>query len=156
MPTRAASGGPAKRLTFNSDIVEEALLCWGPNNRVVTWTPDSRSIVFLSRREAWNTWISKLYSVGVTGGLPQPLPLDRGGFLSYGPDGQIAYTRIFRDFRTWKRYDGGLAQDIDSYDFQTRQLKHVTDWVGAETSPMWFGKTIYFLADHDSHRRRNI
>ena len=95
--------------------------------------------------------------VPVTGGLPQPLPLDRGGFLSYSPDGRrIAYTRIFTDFRTWKRYDGGLAQNIDIYDFQTRQLKHVTDWVGTETAPMWSGNTIYFLADHDASRRRNI
>src|ERR1700753_2912111 len=124
---------------------------------VLTWTPDSANIVFLSRHDAWNAWISRLYSVPVTGGLPQLLPLDRGGFMSSTPDGkQIAYNRIFRDFRTWRRYDGGLAQDIDIYDFQTRQLKHVTDWVGTETSPMWFGKTIYFLADHDSSRRRNI
>ena len=37
----------------------------------------------------------------LTGGLPQPMALDRGGFLSYSPDGkQIAYNRIFRDFRT--------------------------------------------------------
>jgi tricorn protease len=152
-----AAGGTAKRLTFTSDINDDAPLRWGPNNMVVTWTPDSNNIVFLSRREAWNTWIAKLFSVPVTGGLPQTLPLDRGGFMSYGPDGkQIAFTRIFRDFRTWKRYDGGLAQDIDIYDFQTKQLKHVTDWPGTETSPMWFGKTIYFLADHDPSRRRNI
>jgi tricorn protease len=152
-----AGGGAAKRLTFDSDIADEAPVRWGPNNMVVTWTPDSRSIVFLSRREAWNPWISRLFSVPLTGGLPQPLPLDRGGFLSYAPDGnRIAYTRIFRDFRTWKRYDGGLAQDIDIYDLRTRQLEHVTDWTGTETSPMWFGNTIYFLADHDSSRRRNI
>ena len=152
-----AGGGAVRRLTFNSDIVDESPVRWGPNNMVVTWTPDSANIVFLSRREAWNTWIAKLYTVPLAGGLPQPMPLDRGGFLSYGPDGhQIAYTRIFRDFRTWKRYDGGLAQDIDIYDLQTRKLKHVTDWQGTETSPMWLGNTIYFLADHDAARRRNI
>ncbi|MBV8398464.1 MAG: PD40 domain-containing protein, partial [Acetobacteraceae bacterium] len=152
-----STGGPAKRLTFNSDVVDESPLRWGPNNMVVTWTPDSANIVFLSRREAWNAWFGRLFAVPLTGGLPQALPLDRGGFLSYSPDGkQIAYNRIFRDFRTWKRYDGGLAQDIDIYDFQTHQLKHVTDWSGTETSPMWLGKTVYFLADHDSSRRRNI
>jgi tricorn protease len=152
-----AAGGAVKRLTFQSDVTDEPPLRWGPNNMVVTWTPDSGNVVFLSRREAWNSWFGKLFAVPVAGGLPQALPLDRGGFLSYGPDGkQIAYTRIFRDFRTWKRYDGGLAQDIDLYDLQTHELKHVTDWPGTETSPMWFGKTIYFLADHDPSRRRNV
>src|SRR5579863_53602 len=152
-----ATGGPAKRLTFTSDVVDEAPLRWGPNNMVVTWTPDSSNIVFLSRREAWNTWFGRLFTVPLDGGLPQALPLDRGGFMSYAPDGKrIAYTRIFRDFRTWKRYDGGLNQDIDIYDFQTRQLKHVTDWSGTETAPMWFGNTIYFLSDHAADRRRNI
>ncbi|MFZ1906752.1 MAG: PDZ domain-containing protein [Steroidobacteraceae bacterium] len=152
-----AGGGPARRLTFTSDAVPDAPLRLGPNNMVDTWTPDSKSIVFLSRRAAWNAGFPRPFSVPLAGGLPQPLPLDRGGFMSFSPDGkQIAYTRIFRDFRTWKRYDGGLGQDIDIYNFETRELKHVTDWPGTETSPMWYGKTIYFLADHDASRRRNI
>ncbi len=152
-----AGGGEARRLTFTSDIQPEISLRSGPNNMVVTWTPDSRSIVFLSRRMAWNAWINRLFTVPVSGGLPQLMPLDRGGFLSYSPDGkQIAYNRIFRNFRTWKRYRGGLGQDLDIYDFQSRTLQHVTDWPGTETFPMWYGKTIYFLSDHDSHQRENI
>ncbi len=67
-----AAGGPVRRLTFNSDIAAEAPMRWGPNNMVVAWTLDSNNIVFLSRREAWNTWIAKLFSVPVTGGLPPP------------------------------------------------------------------------------------
>jgi tricorn protease len=152
-----AAGGEAKRLTFTSDILPEAPLRGGPNNMVVTWTPDSKSIVFLSRRVAWNSWINRLFTVPVTGGLPQLMPLDRGGFLSYSPDGkQIAYNRIFRNFRTWKRYQGGLGQDIYVYDFDSRKLTHVTDWPGTETFPMWYGKIIYFLSDHDAHQRENI
>ncbi len=152
-----AGGGAAQRLTFTSDVVSDAPLRWGPNNMVITWTPDSQSIIFLSRREAWNPWIARLFSVPVSGGLPQPLPLDRGGFLSYSPDGKrIAYNRIFRNFRTWKRYHGGLAQDIDIYDFDTRKLTHVTDWPGTETFPMWYGRTIYFLSDRDLSQRANI
>ena len=49
-----------------------------------------------------------------------------------------------------------MGQDIDTYDFTTHELKHITDWPGTETQPMWYGKTIYFLADHDAAQRRNI
>src|ERR1700757_756522 len=49
-----AGGGTARRLTFTSDIAPEVSPRSGPNNMVVTWTPDSKSIVFLSRRMAWN------------------------------------------------------------------------------------------------------
>ncbi|MEI9985824.1 MAG: S41 family peptidase [Aliidongia sp.] len=152
-----AAGGEAKRLTFHSDVTPDAPLRWGPDNMVVTWTPDSSGIVFLSRREAWNSWFGKLFTVPVAGGPAEELPLDRGGLLSYSPDGkQIAYNRIFRNFRTWKRYDGGLAQDIEIYDFASKALTRVTDWTGTETAPMWYGKTIYFLSDHDEARRENI
>ncbi len=152
-----AAGGPARRLTYTSDTVENAPLRWGPNNMVIGWTPDSKSVIFLSRRQSWNDWFGKLYAVPLEGGLAQALPLDRGGFLSYSPDGQrIAFNRIFRNFRTWKRYEGGLAQDIDIFDFSTHKITHVTDWPGTETSPMWYRQTIYFLADHDENRRANI
>jgi tricorn protease len=98
-----------------------------------------------------------LFYVPIDGGPSQALPLDRGGLLSYSPDGkQIAYNRIFRNFRTWKRYDGGLAQDIDIYDFASKKLTRLTNWVGTQTAPMWHGQTIYFLADHDARRRANL
>jgi len=152
-----AQGGAARRLTFTSDVLPSAPERWGPDNMVVTWTPDSRSVVFLSRRESWNSWYGSLFEVPVTGGLPTALPLDRGGFLSYAPNGhEIAYNRIMRNFRTWKRYTGGLAQNIDIYDFDSRRLERLTDWPGTETFPMWYGKTIYFLSDHGPERRENI
>jgi tricorn protease len=152
-----AAGGAVRRLTFTSDVVPAAPLRWGPDNMVVTWTPDSKDVVFLSRRNSWNSWYGTLFEVPATGGLPVELPLDRGGFLSYGPNGhEIAYNRIMRNFRTWKRYTGGLAQNIDVYDFDTRKFRHLTDWPGTETFPMWYGKRIYFLSDHGAERRENL
>ncbi|MDE1937908.1 MAG: PD40 domain-containing protein [Alphaproteobacteria bacterium] len=152
-----AGGGAAKRLTFHSDVVDKAPTRWGPDNMVVTWTPDSKNIVFLSRRMAWNSWYGRLFEVPVTGGLPTLLPLDRGGLMTYSPDGKsIAYNRIFRNFRTWKRYDGGLAQDVYTYNFDTKKLDRITDWKGTDTAPMWVGRKIYFLSDRDSNRRENI
>ncbi len=152
-----AAGGAAKRLTFHSDVVDKAPTRWGPDNMVVTWTPDSKNIVFLSRRMAWNSWYGRLFEVPVAGGLSTPLPLDRGGLMTYSPDGKsIAYNRIFRNFRTWKRYNGGLAQDVYTYNFDTKKLDRITDWKGTDTAPMWVGRKIYFLSDRDSNRRENI
>ncbi len=82
------------------------------HNEVVAWTPDSKRIVFLSRRDATNGWIKRQYTVSIDGGLPEPLPMDQGGTASFSADGsKIAYNPIFRNFRTWKRYTGGMAQD---------------------------------------------
>ena len=47
-----AGGGTARRLTFHSDITAEAPTRWGPDNMVVGWTPDSKDIIFLSRRDS--------------------------------------------------------------------------------------------------------
>lgn len=152
-----AAGGNARRLTFHSDVVDKAPTRWGPDNMVVTWTPDSKDILFLSRRASWNSWYGQLFEVPAAGGLPTRLPIDRGGLLSYSPDGRsIAYNRIFRNFRTWKRYDGGLAQDVFTYDFDTKALNRITDWKGTDTAPMWHGRKIYFLSDRDENRRENI
>jgi tricorn protease len=152
-----SAGGPARRLTFESDVYEKTGGRHGPDNMVVTWTPDSKNIVFLSRRDAWNVWLAQPFCVPVTGGLPRKLPLDSGGLLTYGPDGHsIAYNRIFRNFRTWKRYEGGLAQQVFTYDFATKTLERITDWKGTNTSPMWHGRKIYFLSDRDSNWRANI
>ncbi|WP_419727898.1 S41 family peptidase [Lichenicola sp.] len=152
-----AGGGVARRLTFHSDVVAKAPTRWGPDNMVVTWTPDSKNIVFMSRRMDWNPSVHRVFQVPVAGGLPTPLPLDRAGLLTYGPDGHsIAYTRIFRDFRTWKRYDGGRAPDVYTYDFNSKQLVRITDFKGNDTSPMWYGRKIYFLSDRDAARRANI
>jgi tricorn protease len=152
-----ATGGPAQRLTFHSDVVESAPVRWGPDNMVVTWTPDSKNVIFLSRRMAWNSWYGRLFSVSAQGGLAQSLPIDRGGLMTYSPDGNsIAYNRIFRNFRTWKRYNGGLGQDVYTYNFPEKKLQRITTWQGTNTAPMWYGHKIYYLSDHDSRRRENI
>jgi tricorn protease len=152
-----AGGGAAQRLTYHSDVVDKAPTRWGPDNMVVTWTPSSTGIVFLSRRMAWNSWYGRLFEVPLSGGLPTPLPLDSGGLMTYSPDGNsIAYNRIFRNFRTWKRYEGGLAQVLYTYDFAAKNLKTISDWKGTNTAPMWYRRKIYFLSDRDKARRANV
>jgi tricorn protease len=153
-----AAGGPARRLTFHPTVEPGTGGRHAPDNMVVTWTPDSRSVVFLSKRDQWNSWIDEAFTVPVAGGLPSKMPIDNAvGLMTYGPDGHsIAYNRIFRNFRTWKRYNGGLAQQVFTYDLTSRKLSQITTWSGTNTSPMWVGDKIYYLSDQDDHRRANI
>ena len=149
-----AEGGPARRLTYAAlpGIVRGA-----PDNMVVTWTPDSRSVVFLCRKGSWNRWVERPFAVALEGGMPRPLPVDRSGFLSFGPDGRsFAFNRVLRDFDPWKRYEGGQAQAVSIYDPATQRLRTITDWKGTNAQPMWAGNKIYFVSDRDPARRRNI
>ncbi|HUA16087.1 MAG TPA: PDZ domain-containing protein [Verrucomicrobiae bacterium] len=151
-----ADGGQPKQLTFNpgGGPLSERM---GIHNEVITWTPDSKRIVFLSRRDTYNDWFGKLYTVSVDGGLPEALPLDKGGLTSFSADGtKIAYNRIFRNFRMWKRYTGGMAQSIWIYDLKANHIEEMphTDWT--DTFPMWHGDTIYFDSDRGPEHRLNL
>ncbi|NIP41333.1 MAG: protease [candidate division Zixibacteria bacterium] len=142
-----AEGGEPVRLTFHPAIANTSERM-GPEHVVMDWTSDGDRILFRSRRHVLDVWLGKLMLVDTAGGLPEELPLPHGGFTSFAPDGlQIAYCPIYRDFRTWKRYKGGMAQDVYIYDLKTYEQKKITDWIGTDNMPMWAGEKIYFNSD---------
>ena len=154
----SSEGGQPRQLTFYQGSAQQLNDRMGIHNQVLTWTPDSKRIVFLSRRDASNGWTKRQFTVSIDGGLPEPLPMDQGGLTSFNADGtKIAYNRIFRNFRTWKRYTGGLAQDIYIYDLKNsileQQIPH-TDYT--DTFPMWHGNTVYFTSDRGPEHRLNF
>lgn len=152
-----AEGGQPKQLTFWQGGAEPLSDRMGIHNEVVTWFPDSKRILFLSRRDSTNGWTKRLYSVSIDGGLPTPLPLDQGGLASFSADGtKMAYNVIFRNFRTWKRYTGGLAQRITIYDLKNNTVEEVPHTVWGDTFPMWHGNTIYFSSDRGPDHRLNL
>jgi len=151
-----AEGGQPKQLTFyqGGEPLSDRM---GILNEVVTWTPDSQRVVFLSRSDAQNGWTKRLFSVSVNGGLPEPLPMVESGLGSFSPDGtKIAYNQIFRNFRTWKRYTGGLAQSITLYDLKNNTSEDVphTEWT--DSFPMWHGNTVYFSSDRGPEHHLNL
>src|SRR5207248_2856755 len=83
-------------------------------------------------------YVGHLYTVPAAGGMPDPLPLPRGGFASYSPDGsQLAFNRVFREFRTWKRYRGGMADDVWLYDFASKRTERLVEDAASDIIPMW-------------------
>ncbi|HEX4007105.1 MAG TPA: PDZ domain-containing protein [Acidobacteriaceae bacterium] len=151
-----AEGGQPRQLTFVPDIgpVPERM---GPNNEVMAWTPDSQRIVFLSRRDTFNSWFGHLWTVSVDGGLPKRLDIDRGGLLAFNADGsEMVYNRIFRNFRTWKRYTGGMAQKLSLWNFKTHHYEQLTNDEWTDTFPMWRGDTVYFASDRGEEHRLNL
>ncbi|UCE19280.1 MAG: PD40 domain-containing protein [Gemmatimonadota bacterium] len=154
--TVPADGGVPQQLTFEPDPIKVSERM-GPNNQVIDWYPDGKAILCLSRRTTFNDWFGQLFKIDAGGGLSEKLPLLKGGLTSFSPDGKrIAYNRIFRNFRTWKRYKGGMAQDIWLYDFGENTIKQMTDYEGTDTSPMWHDNTIYFTSDRGGNSRLNI
>lgn len=149
--TVPSSGGEPKRITHTATLGRDDIADrMGPNNIVMTWTPDGKNIVYRSRRYSFNAFRGQLFSVPVTGGLSSEIPLMNGGFCSYSPDGKkLAFNRVFREFRTWKYYKGGMADDIWVYDFETGEVKNVTNNASQDIIPMWHGNEIYFISDRD-------
>jgi tricorn protease len=153
-----ADGGVPRRLTWTATLGrDEVSDRMGPNNIVLGWTPDGKQILFRSRMHSFNDFIGQLYTVPVEGGLAEPLPLPHGGFASYSPDGKkLAYNRVFREFRTWKRYRGGMADDIWIHDFATKKTTNLTHNPAQDICPMWAGDSIYFVSDRDANVRMNL
>ena len=145
------TGGEPRRLTYSGlvgrDQVGERM---GPNNIVMGWTPDGKQIVYRSKQWCFSGLRAQLCKVDAQGGLPEFIPTTEGGFCSYSPDGKkLAMNRMFREFRTWKYYRGGQADDIWINTVGTTKLEKITDNDAQDIFPMWIGDEIYYLSDRD-------
>jgi tricorn protease len=147
-----AQGGSPKRLTTTATLGRDDISDrMGPNNIVMTWQNTKPQVVFRSRMRTFNAFIGELFTVGMDAELPQQLPFPRGGFISFSPDdSKAAFNRIFREFRTWKAYRGGMADDVWIHDFKTGQTENLTSNEAQDISPMWGpDNRIYYISDRD-------
>jgi tricorn protease len=133
-----ADGGNITRLTYHP----------GPDE-VVGWHPMSGKIVFSSSRNCLSR-AERLFMVNPDGSGLEEIPLFEVAQGDFSADGQrLAYNKMSREFRTWKRYQGGMAQDIFLHDFRTGEDRRLTDFPGTDRIPMWIGDRIYFSSDRD-------
>ena len=147
--TIPSEGGIPERVTYTAtlgrDDVSDRM---GPNNIVMDW--NGNEVVYRSRKQTFNSFKGQLFSVNQTGGMSTELPLPTGSWCSYSEDGKkMAFNRVFREFRTWKYYKGGMADNIWIYDFENKETVNITNSDNQNIFPMWHGDKVYFLSDRD-------
>ena len=127
-------------------------------DRLVDWTPDGKSVLVASPMQSGKDRFNRMFKVGREGGLPEALPVPYAEFGALSPDGKtLAYLPVSTDFRTWKRYRGGMASEIWFLDLATKVGKRLPSESGSNDSmPMWYGGKVYFLSDRDARKRNNI
>lgn len=142
-----ASGGETKRLTFHSSA-----------DQVRGWSPDGRRVLFSSVRE--NAPLEshyRLWTIGLGGGMPEPLPLSRAFTGSYSSDGGHL---AFEEFSTamfppwfeqsfWRHYRGGRTHPISVFNFADKSVAKLPSTNSNDSYPMWVGNTIYFISDRN-------
>jgi tricorn protease len=140
------AGGTPTRLTFHP-----------MPDRVIGWHPDGKRVLFASGRESGRQRYNQFYLVGLDGGLPEKLPVPYGEFGAYSPDAsKFVYMPMSQDFRNWKRYRGGWAPDLWTFDLTTLASKNITSNPANDAQPMWRGNPVYFVSDRDASERNNL
>ncbi len=144
--TIPVSGGLPTQLTWH-----------GYADRVVDWHPNGKQILFASARESGKDRWNQFYLTGLESGLPEKLPMQYAEFGSFSNDGNtIAFTDKTRLFRTWKRYEGGMAPDIWIMNLKTLEAEKIAKSDANDELPMIKGDKVYFLSDRGENKRANL
>jgi tricorn protease len=145
--TIALEGGPPRRVTHT-----------GRGKELTQWTADDR-LLFYTNTFSFVPLATQLFTTAPAGGLPARLPVAYGAEGAISPDGEwLAYTQNWPNslMNTWKRYRGGMAQDIWLLNLRTRASQRATTWEGTDSKPMWHGGMLYYLSDAGPEHRHNI
>lgn len=144
-----AAGGTPRQLTWYNDVGAMPPR-GGTDYRVLDWTRDGQHVLVRANRLPWGVRMGRHHLVPVNGGDESPLEIPEGGAGMFSPDGtKLVYTPIDREFRTWKRYRGGRAQDVWIYDLENSTSQQLTDNPATDHQPVWVGDDIYFTSDRD-------
>jgi tricorn protease len=133
------AGGVPERLTFHSG-----------NDEVVGWTRDSKQVLFRATRgDGAFPSVATLYQIPAGGGLETPLPVDRGYYGSYSPDGASLVFNRHPGSWTRQHYRGSAAADLWIMNTGEKSFRPLLgDERYSRFWPMWAAdNAIYFVAD---------
>ncbi len=134
-----AAGGVPKRLTYHPSA-----------DGLMGWTPDGKSVLFVSGRNSESGRTAQLFTMPIDGTYPTAVPLPMAYEGSYSADAsRLAYVPLPRAFQAWKRYRGGRATPIWIANLADSSVERVPRTDSNDFNPMWIGNKVYFLSDRN-------
>jgi tricorn protease len=137
-----AAGGVPRRLTYHPGA-----------DQLTGWTPDGKSVLFVSSRQTETGRTAQLFTMAVDGVHPTAVPLPMAYEGSYSPDGaRLAYVPLPRSFQAWKRYRGGTATPVFIANLSDSSVEKIPRTDSNDFNPMWpagEARKVYFLSDRD-------
>ncbi len=133
------SGGEPTRVTYH------------PNNDIVNgWTADGKRLLIASARGTIPYPTRRLWTVPVTGGWPELLPMDKAEKGCFSPDGsKMAYVPWGEPTSTWRGYRGGQTTPVWIIDLTDLSVTEIPRNNSNDQDPMWIGESVYFLSDRN-------
>ena len=144
---QATYEGPSEVYTIPIDGGLPQRRTWDGNSEPEGWAPDGRLLVATER---YSTLPSvQLVLIDAHGGR-ELVPLAQAAQAAYSSDGRtLFFTRWFRQWSETKRYKGGWAENIWSFDGTNEAVPLTADFTGTSTNPMFWNGRVYFLSDRD-------
>jgi len=134
-----SAGGPARRLTY-----------FGALTHVVGWSPDGNKVIVATDWKQPFAQRQSLYEVPLDGAPPIPIKVGPARALTFQPGGPgLVIGRNSFDPARWKRYRGGRAGSLWIDRSGSGEFVPLIELAGNMADPMWIGRRIYFLSDHE-------
>lgn len=132
----SVEGGIPKRLTYDPSGAS-----------MIDWMPDGKRFLFRSTRLSAQGDL-RLFECDLNGGMPAPLPMPMAAQGSVSSSGNlVAYSRIPLENHWWRRYRGGMANDIYLYNRAANTFSQLTKDPINEQYPVFCGERLFFVSE---------
>ncbi len=144
---RADYEGPAEIYTMPIQGGMPQRRTWDGNSEPEGFAPDGRLLVATTRYSTYPS--SQLVLINDHGGR-EIVPLAQAAEAAYSADGStLFFTRWFAQPSQTKRYKGGSAENLWSFDGTHEAVPLTADYTGTSAHPMFWNGRVYFLSDRD-------